>query len=125
MIILQTESGVLVDIEVFLNCRYGYDIKCEVCCEDGTISLPEPSNAVVRASGARSVEIFADWIRRFEAAYDVEIQDWIEGARAGKVAGPNAWDGYAATFAAARCSEARDSGALVPIRLEETPALYR
>ncbi len=125
VILLETRSGVHIDIEVFLNCRYGYDIKCEVCCEDGTIALPEPSNAVVRESGARSVEIFPDWIRRFEAAYDLEIQDWIDGARAGKVAGPNAWDGYAAAFAAACCGQARDSGAQVPIGLAATPAFYR
>ncbi len=124
MILLQTESGVSIDIEVFVNCRYGYDIKCEVCCEDGTVSLPEPSNAVVRASGARSVEIFADWIRRFEAAYDVEIQAWIDAALAGTVTGPSAWDGYVATLVAGFCSRARESGAVVPISVEEPPAFY-
>ncbi len=125
LILLETRSGVAIDIEVFVNCRYGYDIKCEVCCEDGTISLPEPSHPVTRTNGARSVKIFADWIGRFEAAYDAEIRQWIDATAAGSAVGPSAWDGYVATFTAACCSKARDSGALVPVSIEERPALYR
>jgi len=124
IILLETKSGVHIDIEVFANCKYGYDIKCEVCCEDGTISLPEPPNPVIRRSGARSVEIFPDWKKRFAAAYDVEIQKWINATIAGTVGGPSSWDGYLASFTAACCSKARDSGTLVPISTEGRPAFY-
>ena len=34
---LTTKCGVRIDVEAFVNCGYGYDIKCEVCCEDGTL----------------------------------------------------------------------------------------
>src|SRR5918994_3969585 len=33
--ILETEGGVLVDVEVFANAGYGYDIRCEVVGETG------------------------------------------------------------------------------------------
>ena len=32
---LTTESGVRIDVESFVNCRYGYDVRCEVVCEEG------------------------------------------------------------------------------------------
>jgi len=40
---LTTESGVLIDVEAWVTSQYGYDIRCEVCCEEGTVSLPEPA----------------------------------------------------------------------------------
>jgi outer membrane protein OmpA-like peptidoglycan-associated protein len=33
---------------------------------------------------------------RFEAAYDVEVQAWVDASLRGEVVGPTAWDGYAA-----------------------------
>ena len=34
-------SGVLVDVEIFVNIRYGYDIRGEVVGENGTVALAE------------------------------------------------------------------------------------
>ena len=36
------------------------------------------------------------FVERFGAAYDTELQRWVDAARAGTVDGPGAWDGYAA-----------------------------
>jgi myo-inositol 2-dehydrogenase/D-chiro-inositol 1-dehydrogenase len=30
LVLLVTGSGVVVEVEVFLNCRYGYDVRCEI-----------------------------------------------------------------------------------------------
>ena len=40
--ILETEGGVLVDVEVFVNAQYGYDIRCELVGETGTLTLDSP-----------------------------------------------------------------------------------
>lgn len=125
LIQLSTKSGVLIDIEVFVNCQYGYDIKCEVICEDAVISLPEPSNPQIRSKAARSVEIFTDWKKRFAAAYDTELQLWINATREGRVDGPSAWDGYMATYTATICSQARDSGETISFQTEEIPEFYK
>ena len=125
IIMLETKSGVRIDIEVFVNCKYGYDIKCEVCCEDGIIFLPEPANPLIRTNAARSVEIFMDWKKRFVAAYDVELQQWINSTKAGRVDGPTAWDGYMAAVTASACSKARDTQTIVPINMPECPDFYK
>ena len=48
IVLLATKSGVRIDGEVFVNCRYGYDIQCQVVGEEGVASLPEPESVLLR-----------------------------------------------------------------------------
>src|SRR5262249_49433689 len=54
IVILEMASGALIDIEVFVNIPYGYDIRCEVVCEQGTVALGDGSSVVLRNGGQRS-----------------------------------------------------------------------
>ena len=125
MMILRTRGGIIIDIEVFLNCRYGYDIQCEVCCEEGIVRLPEPNFPPVRKDGHRAVYIEQDWKARFAEAYDAEIQQWIRSTRRGEVTGPTAWDGYTAAVTAGALVKSQQTGAIEPIAAGERPAFYR
>jgi myo-inositol 2-dehydrogenase/D-chiro-inositol 1-dehydrogenase len=125
IMILTTESGITIDIEVFVNCKFGYDIECEVCCEDGIVKMPEPSFPTLRYEAARSVAIETDWKRRFADAYDVEIQDWIDATKEGKVNGPTAWDGYLAAVTADALVKAQGSGKVEAIVTGPCPAFYK
>ena len=51
LMLLETESGVLVDVETSVNIRYGYDIQGEVVGEDGTAALGDASPVIVRRDG--------------------------------------------------------------------------
>ncbi|NCA98559.1 MAG: Gfo/Idh/MocA family oxidoreductase [Clostridia bacterium] len=124
IMILTTRSGVRIDVESFVNCRYGYDIKCEVVCEDGTFNLPEPPNAMVRAYASRITPICSDWSQRFVDAYNVEFQEWINATKAGHVDGPTAWDGYVGQVTAKAASRSRETGTVVKIDLEKCPEFY-
>ncbi len=55
LILLRTADGVLSTVEVFLNARYGYDIRCEMVGESGTLALTEPAKMITDGSRARSV----------------------------------------------------------------------
>jgi len=123
--LLTTESGIVIDIEVFVNCVYGYDIQCEVCCEDAIIRMPEPSFPVVRKDAKRSVELEVDWKQRFIDAYDVEIQDWINSTLKGEVNGPTAWDGYLAAVTADVLVKSQTTGAVEPIETGAAPVFYK
>lgn len=125
IMILTTKSGVRIDVEAFVNCHYGYDIKCEVCCEEGIINLPEPSNAMVRTDAARITPICRDWSERFVDAYNIEFQAWINATNTGRVDGPTSWDGYVGSITAAAASKARDTQTVVKIDIEEMPAFYK
>ena len=41
IVLLEMASGILVDVEVFVNARYGYDIRGEIVGERGTVSLAD------------------------------------------------------------------------------------
>jgi len=125
IMILTTKSGVRIDVESFVNCRYGYDIKCEIVCEEGTISLPEPANAMIRANSSRATPICSHWSQRFVEAYNVEFQEWINACIAGRVDGPTAWDGYVGQVTAKSASKARDTGTVTKIDLESCPKFYQ
>ena len=124
MVLLATRSGVRIDGEVFVNCRYGYDIQCQVVGEEGVANLPEPESIILRRDARLSTTIMQDWKLRFIDSYDVELQDWIDAAEVGKVNGPNAWDGYFAAVTADACLEAKRTGGVAPIITKPRPAFY-
>lgn len=124
IMILTTESGITIDVEVFVNCQYGYDIQCEVCCEDAIVKMPEPSFPSIRKDAKLTVEIETDWKRRFGDAYDVEIQDWINSTKAGEVNGPTAWDGYLAAVTADALVKAQETGGVEAIETGACPEFY-
>jgi myo-inositol 2-dehydrogenase/D-chiro-inositol 1-dehydrogenase len=125
VMILTTKSGVRIDVESFVNCRYGYDIQCEVVCEEGTARLPEPNNVLLRRNASIVNPICYNWSERFVESYNIEFQAWINACKAGGVDGPTAWDGYAAAVIATSASKARDTQTRVLIECEEMPSFYQ
>ena len=94
---MQSESGVLIDVEVSGNSYYGYEILCELVCEKGTVRLPVASAPMVRSYLRLAQEIPEDWTNRFVTAYIKELQHWVDYVRGlTNDPGPGAEDGYAA-----------------------------
>jgi myo-inositol 2-dehydrogenase/D-chiro-inositol 1-dehydrogenase len=125
LMIVETESGVLVNVETSVNIRYGYDIRGEVIGETGTAALADRGPVVVRSGNRVSSAVPEDWRERFLAAYDVEFQEWIHAVTSGEGAtGPSAWDGYAAQVVCDAGVSALYSGDRALIELGDKPALY-
>jgi myo-inositol 2-dehydrogenase/D-chiro-inositol 1-dehydrogenase len=119
-VVLRAANGVLIDVEVFVNARYGYEVRCELVGETGTATLPDPTPLVIRRDGERRVPIAGDWRERFADAYRIELQDWVDGA----TSGPSAWDGYAATAVAQAGVESLRTGATTAVELAPRPPMY-
>jgi myo-inositol 2-dehydrogenase / D-chiro-inositol 1-dehydrogenase len=101
LILLRTADGALTTVEVFLNARYGYDVRCEVVGDRGTIALTNPARVVADADRRRAVGYPADWRPRFADAYRAELQAFIDAVAAGRRAPlATARDGLAASAAA-------------------------
>jgi myo-inositol 2-dehydrogenase/D-chiro-inositol 1-dehydrogenase len=124
VVLLETASGVLVDVELSVNVGYGYDIRGEVVGESGTVALGDGSEVVVKREGYRSGRVPGDWRERFLRAYDVEFQEWIDAVAAGESTGPSAWDGYAAAVVADSCLAALQTGSRTAVSLRERPDFY-
>ncbi|HUZ19784.1 MAG TPA: Gfo/Idh/MocA family oxidoreductase [Acidimicrobiales bacterium] len=124
LVLLEAASGAVVEVEVFVNCQYGYDVRCEVVGSTGTASLEIPTANVVTTAGARSQPVPVDWRLRFGAAYLEELQHFVDAVRAGGVAGPSSYDGYAATAVAESCVRSLKEGQRAQVTLAKRPALY-
>jgi len=124
LVMMETAKGIRIDVEVFVNCKYGYDIQCEVVGETGVARLSEPPSVSLRSEGRRSVGILVDWKQRFLDAYDVELQAFFDDLGRGGPTGPSSWDGYAAAVTADACLQAQQSGKVVPVSTRQRPAFY-
>ncbi len=124
LVVVEMSDGLVVDIELFLNCQYGYDIKTEALCEHGTLQmLPDVQSSMLR-EGAPTYAYAADWRPRFAAAYTRQNQAWVDGIERGAQVGSSAWDGYVATAVAEAGCRALESGEAVDVALPPRPAFY-
>ncbi len=124
--VLRTDRGELVNIEVNNNARYGYDVRCELVCENGSVVLRAPGLVETHLDSRANIAYAADWRPRFADAYRLQNHAWVRSiAAGGEPVGADAWDGYVASLTAERAVEALRSGREVEIRYAERPALYR
>ncbi|MGW2521471.1 Gfo/Idh/MocA family oxidoreductase [Streptomyces sp. NPDC001617] len=83
LMLLRTADGVLTTVEVFLNAGYGYDVRCEVVGEQGTLALTNPARLVTDSARTRSLGYPVDWRPRFADAYRLELQAWTDAVATG------------------------------------------
>ena len=122
-----------IDVEVQVADGYGYDIQCEVVCENGTVKLPDPYAVVCRSrpagwdsvKPAESMPIMTDWKERFIEAYDIEFCKWVESVHAGKLTGPSSWDGYVACVAGDALNASRGTSQFLKVETMEKPEMYK
>ena len=118
LLLLRTADGVLTTVEMFLNATYGYDLRCEIVCEQGTIALATPAAHVATdARLMRSAPYPLDWRPRFAEAYRLELQAWVDSLSAGRDT-PLATgrDGLQATAVAEAAIASMHEGAPVAVR---------
>ncbi len=124
ILLLEMDNGVLVDVEIFLNSQYGYDVRAELVCERGTITLTPPHDVTTLQAAKQGFALPSDWRPRFAAAYRAELQAWVRAIDQGKHAGASAWDGYVATAVAQAGLQALASGESTEVNLIPRPSLY-
>ena len=113
-----------MDVEAFLDAQYGYDVRAELVCDEGTISLQPNPPVSVRQAGRDGYDVAPIWTRRFEAAYVGLLRDWIAHAGAGTAGGSSAWDGFAATITADAALVAWQSSTRETVAIPARPTLY-
>ncbi|MEU9208608.1 Gfo/Idh/MocA family oxidoreductase [Streptomyces sp. NPDC048415] len=123
-VLFETAAGALVDVEVFVNSGFGYQVRCEAVCESGTARIGDEHTMVVTTAGGASEEVARDYLVRFADAYDREVQAWVDATRVGRVTGPSVWDGYAASAVAEAGVRALENGGRVSVELAPRPDLY-
>ncbi|WP_369244083.1 Gfo/Idh/MocA family protein [Streptomyces sp. R41] len=123
-VLFETADGTLVDVEVFVNSGFGYQVRCEAVCESGTARIGDEHAMVVTTADGAFEDVAQDYLVRFADAYDREVQAWVDATRAGRVTGPSVWDGYAASAVAEAGVRALENGGRVTVELAPRPDLY-
>ena len=97
LVIFETESGRIVTDEIYVRTQVAYEVRTEVVGEKGSAVIGLDQNLQVKTTDGRwGGQLTPRFVERFGAAYDTELQRWVDAAKDGTVDGPGAWDGYAA-----------------------------
>jgi len=119
--VFATESSKHVDVEVFVTTGVAYEVRTEVVGEKGSAMIGLDVGLLRKsAPGNWGGQITPSFKERFGQAYDIEIQRWVNAARAGDATGdytdgPGAWDGYAAAAVCAAGVRSLETDAAVAV----------
>ena len=126
IIVFETESGIRIDDELFVNCNYGYDIRCEVIGEDAIANLTEQALIETRSLSGAGRHISMSCMERFATAYDWEVQNFVDRvADKGPMTGPSSWDGYIVALVCDAGVASLNDGEKHDVAIPECPALYK
>jgi myo-inositol 2-dehydrogenase/D-chiro-inositol 1-dehydrogenase len=119
LVVFETESGRIVTDEIYVRTQVGYEVRTEVVGEKGSAIIGLDQSLQVKTPDGRwGGQIAPSFVERFGAAYDAELQKWVDAARAGSIDGPSAWDGYAAVAVCEAGVEALRTGEKVAVALQ-------
>ncbi|MET0259437.1 MAG: Gfo/Idh/MocA family oxidoreductase, partial [Methylobacterium sp.] len=124
--VLETDQGQLVNIEINNNAAYGYDVRGELVGERGSVFLNAPVHTR-RNSALMAFERYApDWRPRFAEAYRLQNKAFLNFVRTGTfpTIASDCWDGLQAAVVAEAGVEALRSGTRVAVSKADKPTLY-
>lgn len=93
---LRFRNGAIGNVESYVQCQYGYDVRTEIVGSRGTLAvgkLSETGEVVLTASGRRQ-DIVGHYLVRFADAYVSEMRDFVQTVVAGRpprVTGEDGW----------------------------------
>lgn len=125
MLLMELDNGVLVDVEMNVSIGFGYQVVTEAVFERGVARIGQPHGLQLWQDAGVRIAEHADFTTRFQEAYDLEVQAWVDAARTGGIAGPSAWDGYRVAVACATGLRSLETRGPVPVELPATPAFYQ
>jgi myo-inositol 2-dehydrogenase / D-chiro-inositol 1-dehydrogenase len=118
LVIFETESGAIVTDEIFVRSGVAYEVRTEVVGEKGSAFIGLDQNLQLKSTDGRwGGKMTPSFVERFGGAYDVELQRWVDAAKAGTIDGASAWDGYAAVAVCEAGVQALRSGVKFHVHL--------
>ncbi|MBY3027003.1 Gfo/Idh/MocA family oxidoreductase [Rhizobium leguminosarum] len=124
--VLETEDGQLVNIEINNNAAYGYDVRAELVGEKATIATNAINYTRVDRALGQSTSYEADWRGRYAEAYRRQNRAFLRFVETGVFPdiASSSWDGYCAAMVAEAGVKALKEGRKMPIELIAKPEFY-
>lgn len=126
VMMLETEDGQLVTIEINNNAAYGYDVRAELVGEAGSIAMNNVAYTRTDTKRASSTRYDADWRGRYHEAYVRQNRDFLRFVETGQFPeiASDCWDGYCAAIVAQAGAKALATGLKQPVTLMAKPEFY-
>lgn len=125
VLVMYTESGARIDDEVNVNLDWGYSIECEVVLESAAVRLGDQEGIFVRDGSGNRNAICRSHIDRFQDAFNIEVQQWINAVARNEHTGSTSWDGYAATVVVDAALESQANGGReIDVKMIDKPDFY-
>ncbi|MFT4042765.1 MAG: Gfo/Idh/MocA family oxidoreductase [Gordonia sp. (in: high G+C Gram-positive bacteria)] len=124
LVLIELDNGVLVDVEMNVSIRFGYQVATEAVFSQGVARIGQPSGLQLWSDTGFGLSEHRDYTTRFRDAYDRQVQAWVDATAVGTIAGPSAWDGYKVSVACEAGVKALDTPGRVSVELPPTPAFY-
>ncbi|WP_422116149.1 Gfo/Idh/MocA family protein [Brachybacterium sp. UNK5269] len=126
LFIFRTASGTVVTDELFVNTKAGYEVRTEIVGSRGsaTIGLNVGRVTTQQPGGSWGGSVPLDFRPRFLAAYDAEVQAWVDAVADGTniaARSATAWDGYLAAAVCAAAVQSLSTDGAVEVELDERP----
>ena len=124
--VLETNDGQLVNIEINNNAAYGYDVRAELVGEAGSIAMNTIAYTRTDLKLASSTRYDADWRSRYAEAYRRQNRDFLRFVETGQYPsiGSTCWDGYCAAIVAEAGVKALKEGRKIPVEMITKPEFY-
>lgn len=124
LVIMELASGALAIVEINVNIQLGYQVTTQAVFERGVAEIGRTGGLVRWQDGRWGGTEHMTFKTRFGAAFDTQIQRWVDAVKRGTIDGPNAWDGYLAAAACEAGVQAQQSGRRVEVATVARPAFY-
>lgn len=125
LVLLETENDVLATVEMNVSVQFGYQVKTEAVFQKGIAEIGRTAGMTTWFNAQIATEEHVSFKTRFAAAYDSQIQRWVNATKVGKIDGPSAWDGYLAAAAVDTGVTALNEGGQLKVTYAPKPAFYR
>jgi myo-inositol 2-dehydrogenase/D-chiro-inositol 1-dehydrogenase len=124
LVLLETEAGVLADVEMNVSVQFGYQVKTEAVFQRGIAEIGRTAGLTLWQDGRYGGAEHQSYTTRFADAYDTQIQRWVNAVANGTIDGPSAWDGYLAAAGCEAGVKALKTGERVAVEYVDRPAFY-
>jgi myo-inositol 2-dehydrogenase/D-chiro-inositol 1-dehydrogenase len=124
VVLIELGSGALASVEINVNVQFGYQVTTEAVMERGVAEIGRTAGLKVWRDGRWGGEEHVTFKTRFGAAFDTQVQHWVDAAHRGTIDGANAWDGYLAAAACEAGVAAQRTGRRVEVTSVTRPVFY-
>ena len=124
LVFIELESGAIAIVEINVNVQFGYQVTTEAVMERGVAEIGRTAGLEVWRDARWAGAEHTTFKTRFGAAFDIQIQRWVDAVHRGEIDGASAWDGYLAAAACEAGVAAQRTGQRVEVTAVARPAFY-